>query len=237
MATPHIECEKKDIAKTVIMSGDPLRAKFIAETYLEDYKLVNKIRNMFAYTGYYKGKRITVMGHGMGIPSIGIYSYELYKFYDVENIIRIGSCGSFNPKIKILDILLASSAYSKTDFDLLLTGEEKNEVSSSKILDDKILNVAINKNIDVKYGKIITSDVFDVYVDPEKFRSNFPVEEFNGVEMEAFGLFYIAKYLNKKAACLLTVVDSKYENKEVSSSDREVGLKNMIELSLEATLI
>ena len=99
MATPHIGCEKKDIAKTVIMSGDPLRAKYIAETFLDNYELVNEVRGMYAYTGYYKNKRVTVMGHGMGIPSIGLYTYELYNFYDVDNIIRIGSCGSFNKDV------------------------------------------------------------------------------------------------------------------------------------------
>lgn len=236
MATPHIGCEKDEIAKDVIMSGDPLRAKYIAEHYLTDYKLVNEIRNMYAYTGYYKGKRVTVMGHGMGIPSIGLYTYELYNFYDVENIIRIGSCGSYNENVKVLDILLASSAYSKTNFDDLLTGEQIDEVAASEVLNNKILKTADELDVKVKYGKIITSDVFDVYVDAERFRKNFPLEKFNGVEMEAFGLFFVARHFKRDAACLLTVVDSKFENKEVSAEDREKGLNDMILLALESVL-
>lgn len=236
MATPHIGCEKEDIAKTVIMSGDPLRAKYIAEHYLKDYKLVNEIRNMYAYTGYYKDKKVTVMGHGMGIPSVGLYSYELYKFFDVENIIRIGSCGSFNENIKLMDILLASSAYSKTYFDKLLTDEDVDEVESSEVLNNRILDAAKRLDIKLEYGKIITSDVFDVYVDANKFRGNFPDEVFNGVEMEAFGLFFVAKHFDKKAACLLTVVDSKYETKEVSAEEREKGLDDMILVALESAL-
>lgn len=236
MATPHIGCEKEDIAETVIMSGDPLRAKYIAERYLTDYKLVNEIRNMYAYTGYYKGKRITVMGHGMGIPSIGLYSYELYKFFGVENIIRIGSCGALDESIKLLDTILVTKAYSRTDFDLLLTGIERNKMESSKELNENILKALKNTNINLKQGEIITSDVFDVYVDAEKFMSNFPDAKFLAVEMEAFGLFYVAKYLNKKAACLLTVVDSKYDTRAVSAEDREKGLDDMILLALESVL-
>jgi purine nucleoside phosphorylase len=236
VATPHIGCEKGDIAKDVIMSGDPLRAKYIAEHYLTDYKLVNEIRNMYAYTGYYKGKRITVMGHGMGIPSIGLYTYELYKFYDVQNIIRVGSCGSYNKDVKVLDILLASSAYSKTFFDDLLTGEQIDEVGGSKVLNERILKTSQKINVPVKYGKIITSDVFDVYVEPDRFRSNFPVDKFNGVEMEAFGLFFVARHFKKDAACLLTVVDSCFENMKLSSNEREKGLNDMILLALESVL-
>ena len=236
MATPHIGCEKNDIAKTVIMSGDPLRAKYIAENFLDDYKLVNEVRGMYAYTGYYKNKRITVMGHGMGIPSIGLYTYELYNFYDVENIIRIGSCGSFNKDIKLMDIVLSSSAYSKTYFGQLLTGEKIEEVGSSSVLNNKILSTSKKLNINLKYGKIITSDVFDVYTDHEKFKSNFPNDDFYAVEMEAYGLFFVARYLKKEASCLLTVVDSKFDKNEIDTQTREKGLNDMILLALESIL-
>lgn len=236
MATPHIGCEKGDIAKTVIMSGDPLRAKYIAENFLKDYKLVNEVRGMYAYTGYYNNKKVTVMGHGMGIPSIGLYTYELYNFYEVENIIRIGSAGSYNENIKINDIVLAKSAYSNTYFPKLLRDKDVKEVSSSTDLNNHILDVSNNLGINIKYGKIITSDVFDVYVDSNKFSKNFPDDDFYAIEMEAFALFFVAQEFNKKASCLLTIVDSKYEDKEVSKEVRERGLNNMIHLALESIL-
>ena len=165
MATPHIESNKEDIAPVVLMPGDPLRAKYIAENFLEDAKLVNKVRNMFAYTGTYKGKKVTVFSSGMGIPSIGIYSYELFKFYNVKKIIRIGTCGSFNENIKVLDVILSKGAYCKTYFDKLLDGGNQNYIESSEELNRKIMNTAKENNIDLKYGKTITSDVFDLYCD------------------------------------------------------------------------
>lgn len=237
MATPHIGCEKEDIARTVLMPGDPLRAKYIAENFLDDYKLVNEVRNMLGYTGTYKGKRVTVFASGMGIPSIGIYSYELYKYYDVENIIRIGTCGSYNKDIKLLDVILSSGAYCKSYFDELLDGVDVDFIQSSDELNRKIMNSAKVKNIDLKYGKTITSDVFDLYCDDkEKFRSNFPDMEFLSTEMEAFGLFYIAKKLGKEASCLMTVVDSLYDKRSLSSEDREKSLNDMITLALESII-
>ena len=236
MATAHNEAKKSDIAKTVIMPGDPLRAKYIAETYLENYKLVNKIRNIYAYTGTYKGKEVTVMASGMGIPSIGIYSYELFKFYDVEEIIRIGTCGSFNKNIKLRDVILSKGAYSKTYFPKLLDNNEVDYVESSEELNNKIIKKADENNIDIKYGKTITSDVFDLYCDSqEEFESNFS-DEYLSVEMEAFGLFYIAKKFNKKAACLMTVVDSKYDNGSISPEERQTSLDDMITLALNSIL-
>ena len=237
MSTPHIGCEIEDIAETVLMPGDPLRAKYIAENFLEDYKLVNEVRNMYGYTGYYKGKRVTVFSSGMGIPSIGIYSYELYKFYGVKNIIRIGTCGSFNKNIKLLDVILSSGAYSKTYFDQLLDGVDLDFIQSSDELNTKIQNAAEKKGLELKVGKTITSDVFDVYCDDkEKFRSNFPDMDFLSVEMEAFGLFYVAKKLGREAACLMTVVDSLFDNRSLSSEDREKSLNNMIEMALESII-
>ena len=237
MSTPHIGCEKGDIAETVLMPGDPLRAKYIAENFLEDAKLVNEVRNMFGYTGTYKGKRVTVFASGMGIPSIGIYSYELYKFYDVKNIIRIGTCGSFNKNIKLLDVILSSGAYCKSYFDQLLDGVDIDFIQSSAELNRKIMNAAKIKGLDLKYGKTITSDVFDLYCDDEeKFRGNYPDMEFLSVEMEAFGLFYVAKKLGKEATCLMTVVDSLFDKRSLTSEDRETSLNDMITMALDSIL-
>lgn len=132
--TPHNEAEKGEIAKTVIMTGDPLRAKLIAENYLEDYKLVNTIRGMYCYTGMYKGKRISIMAHGMGIPSMGIYSYELYHFYDVENIIRIGSCGAFSDKLNLYDIILVDKSYTESNYAYTFDSKKCNIATSERKL-------------------------------------------------------------------------------------------------------
>ena len=236
--TAHIESKKEDIAEVVLMPGDPLRAKYIAENFLTDYKLVNKVRNMFGYTGYYKGKRVTVFASGMGIPSIGIYSYELYKFYDVKKIIRIGTSGSFNKNIKVKDVVLSSGAYCKSYFDQLFDGNDINFIKSSESLNEKIKTVADNKNIPLKIGKTITSDVFDLYSSSmEKFKSNYPDEDYLAVEMEAFGLFYMANRLGREASCLMTVVDSFYDEKSLTSEEREKSLNEMITIALESVLI
>ena len=237
MSTPHIESNKEDIAPIVLMPGDPLRAKYIADNFLENVKLVNSVRNMLAYTGYYKGKKVTVFSSGMGIPSIGIYSYELYKFYDVEKIIRIGTCGSFHKDIKLLDVILSTGAYSKTYFNKLLDGGEEEFIESSSELNNKIQLTAEKNNLSLKVGKTITSDVFDVYCDNiEEFRTNYPDWSFLSVEMEAFGLFYIAKKLNKAASCLMTVVDSLYDQRSLTSDDRQNSLNEMITLALESII-
>ncbi len=232
--TPHNEAKKGEIAKTVIMPGDPMRAKYIAENYLENPKLVNSVRAMYAYTGTYKGKEVTVMGHGMGMPSMGIYSYELYKFYEVNEIIRIGTCGSHSEDIKVLDVILAEKAFSLTEFDTLFNGDDMDVVNSSEELNQRILDVAKAEEINLRYGEIVTSDVFDVYVNKENFLSHMPKEKYLAVEMEAYALFYIAKLLGKKAACLLTVVDSMYDKREISAADRETSLDTMIKLALDA---
>lgn len=237
MATAHIESKEEDIAPVVLMPGDPLRAKYIAENFLEDAKLINKVRNMFGYTGTYKGKRVTVFASGMGIPSIGIYSYELYKFYNVEKIIRIGTCGSFHKDMKLLDVILSTGAYCRSYFDELLDGVDIDFIQSSEILNRQIMNTAKVRGVDLKVGKTITSDVFDLYCDDiEMFRGHFPDMNFLSVEMEAFGLFYIAKKLGKEASCLMTVVDSVYDKRSLTSEERETSLNNMIEMALESII-
>lgn len=234
--TAHIESRKEDIAEIVLMPGDPLRAKYIAENFLDDYKLINSVRNIFGYTGYYKGTKITVFASGMGIPSIGIYAYELYQFYDVKKIIRIGTCGTVHPDIKLLDVVLATSAYSLNTFPLLFDGDTDKEYSSSKELNEKIMNKALELGISIKNGKIITSDVFDPYVNHEKFISNFPDDDFLASEMEAFCLFYLAHKFGREATCLLTVVDSKYDKRSLSSEERQISLNEMIRLAIESVI-
>ncbi len=238
MSTPHNEANLGDIAKTVIMPGDPLRAKYIADNFLKDYKLVNSVRGMYAYTGKYQGKEITIMASGMGMPSMGIYSYELFKFYDVENIIRIGSCGSYKPELKLFDIVLAENTFSEGNFALTLNNDDCHIVSSSSELNNIISSTANENNICLCKGNTVCTDCFDVYMtDVNQFLSRIP-DNFNPVsaEMEAFALFYVAKMLNKKAACLMSVVDSKYIKEIATPEERQTGLNNMIKLALDSSL-
>lgn len=239
MSTPHNEANLGDIAKTVIMPGDPLRAKYIAENFLDNYKLVNSVRGMYAFTGNYKGKEITVMASGMGMPSMGIYSYELYKFYGVENIIRIGSCGAYRPDLKLFDIVLSENVFSEGNFALTLNNENCHIVSSNKDLNDVIKSTANQTNINILSGNTVCTDCFDVYMtDVNQFLTRIP-ENFNpaAAEMEAFALFYVAKVLNKKAACLMSVVDSKYIKEIATPEERQTGLNNMIKLALESAIL
>ena len=238
MSTPHNEANINDIAKTVIMPGDPLRAKYIADNFLEDAKLVNQVRGIYAYTGFYKDKKVSVMASGMGMPSIGIYSYELYKFYNVENIIRIGSCGGYLPELKLFDIILSENVFSESNFALTLNNEVCHQVSASSSLNSVIKQTANEKNIKIFDGNTICTDCFDVYMtDVSKFLERIP-ENFNpyGAEMEAFALFYVAKMLNKHAACLMSVVDSKFIKDVATPEQRQNGLINMIKLALDSTL-
>ena len=239
MSTPHNEANLGDIAKTVIMPGDPLRAKYIAENFLDNYKLVNSVRGMYAFTGHYKGKEITVMASGMGMPSMGIYSYELYKFYGVENIIRIGSCGAYRPDLKLFDIVLSENVFSEGNFALTLNNENCHIVSSNQDLNAVIKSIANQNNINILSGNTVCTDCFDVYMtDVNQFLARIP-ENFNpaAAEMEAFALFYVAKVLNKKAACLMSVVDSKYIKEIATPEERQTGLNNMIKLALESAIL
>ena len=238
MSTPHNNAKLGDFAKTVIMPGDPLRAKYIAENFLDNYKLVSDVRNIYAYTGTYKGKEISVMASGMGMPSMGIYCYELYKVYGVENIIRIGSCGSYTPGLNLFDIVLSTTVYTEGNYALTLNNEDCHFVEANSELNDIILNKSKELNIDVVAGNTVCTDCFDLYMtDVNKFLERIP-ENFNplSAEMEAFALLYTAKILGKKAACLLSVVDSKFIDTVATVEERQTGLKNMIELALEASL-
>lgn len=234
--TPHIEVKDKNLfGKTVLMPGDPLRAKWIAETYLTDVKQINTVRNMFAYTGLYKGQKVSVMGSGMGMPTIGIYSYELFKFYDVENIIRVGSCGAYSDKINLYDVIIASKAYSESSFAEIAFGYSENILKPSKELVNKLSLSAQELNIKVYNDIIHSSDVFyrhkgDIFVD---VRDKYGCV---AVEMEAFALFANARFLNKNAACILTVSDSLVTHEATTAKERQESFNKMIEIALEAAI-
>lgn len=234
----HNEAKIGEIAKTVLMPGDPMRAKYIAENFLEDYKLVNTVRGMYAFTGKYKGKEVTIMASGMGMPSIGIYSYELYKFYGVENIIRIGSCGGHVEKLNVLDIVLVDKAYTEGNFAKNMTGNECHLVDSSSKLNDIIESTAREMNQKYVKGNMACTECFDPYLDdPYLFINRLPKEnEIMGSEMESFALFYTAKKLEKNAACLLTVSDSLCKSEELTSEQRQTSMNDMIKLALEAVI-
>ena len=238
MSTPHNEANIGDFAKTVVMPGDPLRAKYIVENFFDDYKLVNQVRGMYAYTGTYKGKKLSVMAHGMGMPSVGIYTYELYKFYDVENIIRIGSCGAYKPELKLFDIILSENVFSESNYALTLNNENCHITSASNELNSIIEKTAIENNIFLTKGNSVCTDCFDVYMtDVNQFLGRVP-DGFNPVsaEMEAFALFYNAKLLNKNASCLMSVVDSKFITEIATTEQRQSGLNNMIRLALDSAI-
>ena len=232
----HVVTAKGNIAENVLMPGDPLRAKYIAEKFLDDAVLVNDVRNMLGYTGTYKGHKVTVIGSGMGIPSIGIYSYELYKFYDVENIIRIGSCGANSPDLNLFDIILTTEVYTEGNFAYTFASKNDHYVKPSEELNTKIIKTAKENNITLSIGHTICTEIFDAYqLDQKSYNARIP-KDFNplGTEMEAFALLYTAKALNKNATCLMTVVDSMYKNSFATSEEREKGLNKMIELALES---
>jgi purine-nucleoside phosphorylase len=231
--TPHIEATSKDeIAKVVLMPGDPLRARKIADTYMEEAKLFNSVRGMLGYTGMYNGKRVSVMGSGMGLGSIGIYSYELYKFYDVDVIIRVGSCGTSSPDLDILDIVLADHAYSSETFAKVAHGYEESHFKGSKRVSEMVKKIASEKNIHVTEGNIASGNVFYTTIErkiDDELVKNPPI----AVEMEAFALFANAKALNKEAACLLTVSDNIIKrDKNLSSEARQNAFDEMMVLSL-----
>ncbi len=234
--TPHISLTDKTLmAKTVLMPGDPLRAKYIAETYLDDIVLINTTRNMLGYTGTYKGKKVTVMGSGMGMPSIGIYSYELYKFYGVERIIRVGSSGAYTDKLKLYDVVLAENAYSESSFAEVIGLGKKHFTEASKNLNEQIIKAAKRLEIPLHLGTIHSSDVF--------YHPQGSVHEamYNNygclcVEMEAFALFANAEILGKEAACILTISDSLVTHEATTAAQRQESFTKMMEIALEVII-
>lgn len=232
--TPHIKAKKTDFAKVVLMPGDPLRAKWIAENFLEDAQQINDIRGMLAFTGKYKGKKVSIMGHGMGIPSIGIYSYELYKFFDVETIIRIGSAGAYKKEVQVGSVALVKEAISESTFaDLLNVKTDNNVLYPSKEINEVIQNTAKELSINLLNPRIHSSDIFYGVSSVDQI-----VEKTNAdlVEMESFALFANAKLLNKKAACLLTCSDSLVTHEAMSAEDRQTKFVDMVKLALESAI-
>lgn len=230
--TPHID--QKDaskIAKTVIMPGDPLRAQFIAEKYLTNVEQINSVRNMIGFTGLYKGKPVTVMGSGMGMPSMGIYSFELFKFYDVDRIIRVGSCGSYTDELKVYDVILTESSFSESDFIEIVTGEKTRVIKPTLELNQALEKSAAALSIPMQKVVVHSSDVF--------YRKNF--EDFKKlkadhgcqvVEMESAALFANAQATGKQAACLLTVSDCLVTHQATTSEERQNAFTHMMEVAL-----
>ena len=229
--TPHITAKKEDFAKTVLMPGDPLRSKFIAENFLEDAVLVNNIRGVQGYTGYYKGKRVSVMASGMGMPSIGIYSYELFNFYDVSSIIRVGSCGSFSPDLNLCDIILAQGSCTDSNF-----AKQYNLPGTfAPIADFGLLTKAAaeceKKGVNYRVGNILASDVFynDSYSPMDWAKMGVL-----GVEMESTALYCNAARAGKKALCICSVSDSFVRPElNMDADERRTAFTKMMEIALE----
>ena len=231
--TPHNGCDNPDlIAKTVLMPGDPLRAKYIADNFLTDVVCFNTVRNMFGFTGKYNGKKITVMGSGMGMPSIGIYSYELYNFYGVENIIRIGSAGSYDESLKVYDTVLVKEAFSESTFAKVAYGIKSKKLKPTASLCTKLKKAAEKLDINLKEAITHSSDVF--YGNNKEYWKE--VKDKYGctcVEMESYALFANAKILGKKAACLLTISDSFVEDAITTAEERQTHFNDMIKIALQ----
>ena len=231
MSTPHNEASVGEIAKTVLMPGDPLRAKFLADTYLTEVKQFNSVRNMLGYTGNYKGKKVSIMGSGMGMPSMGIYSYELFSQYGVETIIRIGSCGSFRKDVCLRYIIIVQGFCTDSDF------AHQYELPGiySAISDFDLLEKAVMKarqlNASYHVGNVLSSDIF--YHANSNTTEKWVSVGCLGVEMESYALFATAAYLNKKALTLLTVSDSLVSDEQTTAKEREKTFVTMMEIALE----
>lgn len=231
MSTPHIAAEKGDFAKTVLMPGDPLRAKYIADTYLENVRQVTGIRNMFGFTGTYKGKEVSIMGSGMGIPSIGIYSYELFNFYDVDNIIRIGSAGALQDDLKIKDIVIGMGACTDSNFanQFHLPG------TFAPIADYGLLRRAVEiaeaQGNRVAVGNLLSADAF--YNADKTAALRWKEMGVLAIEMESAGLYLNAAKAGKKALGIMTISDHIFTGEETSAEERQVGFHKMMEIALE----
>lgn len=235
-ATPHIEVREEGvIAKTVLMPGDPLRAKHIAETFLTDVTCFNKVRGMYGFTGYYNGVKVSVMGSGMGMPSIGIYSYELFSNYGVENIIRIGSAGAYTDDLDLFDVVLAESAYSESSFAYVQGKETRDTLKSSPKLNALIEESAKSLNMPIHKGTIHSSDVF--YHQESVHEKLYNEKNCICVEMESFALFHNANVLGKNAACILTISDSLVTSKLTTSEQRQTAFNQMMEIALNTCLL
>ncbi len=230
MATVHNEAEYGQIAETVIMSGDPYRSKYICDNYLEQSFLYNQVRGMLGYTGYYKGKRVSVQGHGMGIPSIGIYSYELYKFYDVQTIIRVGTCGTWLKDVELGTVIIGETALSDSNYGYQYDLPENWQAKATAELVQKAAAIAVERGLKTATGKIYSSDVF--YDESGRQKELMQREGILGVEMEATALYANAYALGRKALTILTVTDNLELDLHASAELRRSGLNDAIELAL-----
>ncbi|MDY3918693.1 MAG: purine-nucleoside phosphorylase [Candidatus Limivivens sp.] len=229
--TPHNSAKLGDFAKTVLMPGDPLRAKYIAETYLENPRQVTAVRNMLGYTGTYKGKEISVMGGGMGMPSVGIYSYELFNFYDVDNIIRIGSAGAFRDDLKVMDVVIGMGACTDSNYaaQFGLPGTFA-PIASYELL-SRAVEIAKKQGTHVVVGNVLSSDAF--YNANAKANDLWKSMGVLAVEMEAAALYMNAAKAKKNALCILTISDHLYTGEELSAGERQIGFGKMMEIALE----
>lgn len=235
MSTPHNEASKEQIARTVLMPGDPLRSRFIADTFLDNPVLVNNVRGVQGYTGTYKNVPVTVMASGMGMPAIGIYSYELFKFYDVANIIRVGSAGAYTADLHLYDVVLARDAYSESTFARVMCGYEEDVQPASEKLNSTIKQAAANLAIPVHERTIHSSDVF--YHENNDYMKGVEAHQAAAVEMESFALFANARKLGKNAACLLTISDSFVTHEETTPEERQTSFTSMMKIALETAYL
>lgn len=234
MPTPHIEALEEDIARLVLMPGDPKRCEYIAKKFLIGARLVNSLRGATAYTGYYKNVRVTVFPSGMGIPSMGIYSHELFNNYNVDVIIRVGTAGAYDRSLKIYNLLLADGAYSNTVFDEESLNKSINIINSSIELNTVIKQTAVDLGLELKSGRVHTADAF--YSFDDKTKNEAIKNECLAVEMETFALLINAKKYHKRATTILTISDETYSDRGLSGKEREIKLSAMITLSLESII-
>ena len=229
--TPHNRAKNGEIAETVLMPGDPLRAKFIAENFLEDVSLFNDVRGMLGYTGNYKGKRVSVMGSGMGVPSIGIYSYELIHKYGVKNLIRIGSCGACSPNLNLYDIVVGMASSTDSNYAHQYKLDGIYSANCSWELLRKTYEVSKEQNIDINVGNIFCSDIF-YNADSEEWKKWAKMGVL-AVDMESYALYCNANYANVNAITILTVSDSLVHKTETTPEERQNSFTKMMKLALE----
>ena len=234
MSTPHNKAEYGDIAKTVLMPGDPLRAKFIADNFLENVRLVSDVRNIYTFTGLYEGNEISVMASGMGMGSMGIYSYELFKEYGVENIIRIGSAGAYSERLKLYDVVLAESVWSESTYAKVQNGCMDDILYPDPSLNQKIMDVGAELGVEAIPVRVHSTDVFYTEPNVDDYKAIYAKHQCECVDMESFALFHNAKVLGKKASCLLTISDSFVTHEQTTSEERETAFTKMMKVALMA---
>ena len=234
MSTPHNKAEYGDIAKTVLMPGDPLRAKFIADNFLENVRLVSDVRNIYTFTGLYEGNEISVMASGMGMGSMGIYSYELFKEYGVENIIRIGSAGAYSERLKLYDVVLAESVWSESTYAKVQNGCMDDILYPDPSLNQKIMDVGAELGVEVIPVRVHSTDVFYTEPNVDDYKAIYAKHQCECVDMESFALFHNAKVLGKKASCLLTISDRFVTHEQTTSEERETAFTKMMKVALMA---